>query len=128
MDARSRMLRKVEVAHLMVALLAIASAAAFGTREVLIGAGAGFLLGGLNARALAVLTQRMTSPESTTRGAASGLLFAKMLLLLGAVGAVMLLLRPHPVAFVVGISVAPAMWLGSALLGLGGDAEVEVKG
>ncbi|MEY3014822.1 MAG: hypothetical protein RIT45_3557 [Pseudomonadota bacterium] len=125
---RETMHRKVEVLHLVVALVAVVVAAAIGSREVLIGLGAGFLLGGLNARALTALTRRMTSTDAQARGAASGLLFGKMLLLMGAVGAVLMLGKPDPVAFVVAISVAPAMMLGAALLGVGVRGEVEVKG
>lgn len=128
MDARSRMLRKVEVAHAVIAVCVVVAAAVWSDLPQLVGLGAGFVLGGLNARALAALATRMTSVDAQARGAAAGLLMAKMLLLMAAVGAVLLLAKPDPVAFVIAISVAPAMLLGAGLLGLGNAPEAEVKG
>ncbi len=108
-DPRRR-LRQLELVHAVVALLACGAAALVFSAEVVRGIAFGAVLGGLNARALATLVGRITDVDSTPAGPMA-LIFLKMLLLLAAVGAVLLLANVDPIAFVAGISAAPLLWL-----------------
>ena len=101
----------------MAAVAAVLLAFSLGSADRLYGVVAGVLLGGANLRAMTMITERLTqSPNADGRNSALALLFGKLFLLIGAVGAVMLLLKPDAIAFIAGLSLAPAALLVVAAL------------
>jgi putative intracellular protease/amidase len=124
MDARRRTLLRVELAHLALALVAVGVALVWAGDDVVIGLGSGFVIGGLNARAMAMLAAGATSSDAATRSRSAALLFVKMIALMTAVGGVLYALRPDVIAFVAAISAAPLLLLVSGLV-LGAPAGAE---
>jgi hypothetical protein len=110
--------------HLAVATAAVVAALVFADRPTLIGLGAGFVLGALNLSALHALVGRLVTAGGPVMAPAAGL-FAKMLLLLAAIGWVLWRLQPDPVAFLAALSAGPALLFAQALFG---GRAVEARG
>ena len=115
--ARQRRLQRLEIAHAAFAFVVCGVALMVASADIVRGLVAGFVLGGFNARALSVLVGRATSGEPGAQFGASALMLGKMMVLLLAVGATLLLLQVHPLALLVAISIAPAVLLVGSLLG-----------
>lgn len=115
--ARKRRMQRLELGHAAIAFVVCGVAMMLASTEVVRGLAVGFLLGGLNARALSVLVGRATSGEAGAQFGASALMLGKMMLMLLAVGAALLLLDVQPLAMLVAISLAPAILLVGSLLG-----------
>ena len=103
--------------HAMAAVVAVLLTLIFWSGDRLSGVAAGVLLGGANLRAMTLITERLTaSPDADRRNSALALLLGKFVLLIGTVGAVMLLLKPDALAFIVALSLAPgALFLVAAV-------------
>jgi len=71
------------------------------------GMAAGALVGAVNFRALAFLTERLIGGETSSRHTAIALLLFKFTLLAGALGGIVTWLKPDGVTFLVGLTLAP---------------------
>lgn len=112
MNERRRFIRRVEVLHAAVAFAAVLLTLGFWSGDRLSGVLAGALLGAANFRAMSLITERLTSSTSAGgRNSALGLLFGKLFSLIAALAAVLFVLQPDPLAFIVGLSFAPAALL-----------------
>ena len=112
MNERRRFIRRVEVLHAVVAFVAVLLTLSFWSGDRLSGVLAGALLGAANFRAMAMITERLTGSASASgRNTALGLLFGKLFGLIAAVAAVLFVLQPDPLAFILGLSLAPAALL-----------------
>jgi len=109
--------RRVVLTHVVIGLLAFGVALFTGSQPVWIGVGMGALVATANFQAMAGLLERLTMGDMQTRSLAVGLLMVKLLVLGGAIVAILSLLAPSPIAFVVGLSVTPlSLLLVSAFL------------
>ncbi len=117
LSARKRRMQRLELIHAAVAFVVCGVAMFVASADVVRGLAVGFVLGALNARALSVLVGRATSGEPGAQFGASALMLGKMMVMLLAVGAALLLLDVQPLAMLVAISVAPAVLLVGSLLG-----------
>ncbi len=123
MNERRRFIRRVEMLHALTALAAVGLAMMIWPGERWTGVLAGVLLGAANFRAMAMFTERLTS--STTAGGRNGalaLLVGKIMALIVVIGVVMLILKPNPIAFILGVSLAPAALLIMAAIARPGGA------
>ena len=112
MNERRRFIRRVEMLHAAAAVLGVLLAVSLLSGDRLSGVLAGVLLGGTNLRAMTLITERLTgSADANGRNGALALLLGKLMLLIATVGAVMLLLKPDPLAFIAALSLAPAALL-----------------
>jgi len=116
--------------HAVVALAAVGLALMAWPGERWTGVLAGVLLGAGNFRAMAMFTERLTSSvDADGRNRALTLLVVKLIVLIVTVGAVMLLLKPDPLAFILGLSVAPAaLLIVAAVARPGSHEDVEPSG
>lgn len=110
------LITQVERVHAAVAGLAVLVGLVVAQRPVWAGLLAGGLIGGLNFRALGWLAVRLLSGRTRSQHAAIGLLLLKFTALAAAIGAVVIYLRPAPLALLVGVSFAPATLVVVALL------------
>jgi hypothetical protein len=117
MDARRQFMQRLELAHLVLAVVAIALATWLARSDVVVGLIAGFAIGGGNARAMGMLAAAASSEDAGVRRRGVALLFVKMLVLMAVVGAVLYFLAPNPLAFVVAISAAPVLMLFTGMAG-----------
>ena len=117
MDARHRFIRRVELTHAALAVCAVGLAVANAEQAMWTGVLLGALLGGMNFRALAVLAARFTRTDNNAgRSGAMGLIIAKMMVMMAAVGAIMMFAKPDVGGFLVGISAAPVSLIAVAAL------------
>jgi hypothetical protein len=130
MNERRRFIRRVEMLHALAALAAVGLALMVWPGERWTGVLAGVLLGAANFRAMAMFTERLTgSVNADGRNRALALLVGKLMALIVIVGVVMLILKPDPLAFILGISLAPAaLLLVAAVARPGGASDLPDQG
>ncbi len=107
MSDRRSFIRRVERLHLLLAIVVCAVVVPMWPDGRWLGLVAGAAIGGANFRVLAVLTAKMTRVDPAQQKIGSMLLVGKMPALLVAIGLVMWWLQPEPIAFVIGLSLAP---------------------
>lgn len=112
---RASLTQRVERVHLVLVAVLVVTAVALAELPVWSGVLAGGLVGAANFRALAFLTQRFVGGETRTRNSAIGLLLLKFALLAGVLGAIVTWLAPNPIAFLVGLTLAPVCLVGIVL-------------
>lgn len=115
--APTSLTQRVERVHLALVAVLVLAAVALAGPPVWSGVLAGGLVGAANFRALAFLTVRFVAGETRTRQGAIGLLLLKFALLTGVVGAIVTWLEPDPIAFLVGLTLAPVCLTGVVLAG-----------
>ena len=103
------LLVRVERVHAVIAVLAITLTVLATARPVWTGVAAGTVLGGANLHLLGILTRRLVDRTTSSKGAAVGGLMIKLAVLAAAIAAVMFWLKPHPVALMGGLSLAPGL-------------------
>ncbi len=101
-DNAGATLTKALRAHLVVTVLLLVGALAFGDRPMWVGVLAGCAIGAANLRGLVWITQRLTSDHGPSRMAAHALLLTKMMLTCGAIGLTLFVLRPSALALTLG--------------------------
>lgn len=119
-EARKRFVSRVELLHVVFGLAGFATAFAMAAEPVWIGVGSGAAVALANFHAMAGLLQRLTTGDMQARSLAVGLLMLKLLLLGGAVLAILTLLEADPVGFAVGLSVTPVSLLIVSFFSAGG--------
>lgn len=105
--APKALVKSVERLHVVVTVLALLAAFGLGSRPHWMGILLGALIGGVNFRGLAMVTQRLTSGETQTKNGAIGLLMGKFLLVGLAIAVILLAFKPNALTLLVGLSFAP---------------------
>jgi len=105
--ASKPLVKSVERLHLAVTALALLAAFGLGHRPHWLGILLGALIGGVNFRGLALVTQRLTSVETQTKNGAIALLMGKFLLVGLAIAVILPAFKPNALTLLVGLSFAP---------------------